>query len=51
MRHVYIIIEQDSKDCDDAEINIFVEDHRFLKLMRAGISQENGVNLHHAFTF
>ena len=37
-------LEQDFKDCDDAEIAFSVEDHRFLKLMRAGISQENGVN-------
>ena len=32
-----------SQNCDDAEIAFSVEDHRFLKLMQAGISQENGV--------
>ena len=36
-----MLLEQ---DCDDAEIAFSVEDHRFFKLMRAGISQENGVN-------
>ena len=39
-----MLLEQDFKDCDDAEIAFSVKDHRFLKLMRAGISQENGVN-------
>ena len=39
-----MLLEQDFKDCDDADILFSVEDHRFLKLMRAGISQENGVN-------
>ena len=43
MGHVYVI-RQDFKDCDDAEIAFSVEDHRLIKLMRAGISQENGVN-------
>ena len=32
-----MLLEQDFKDCDDAEIAFSVEDHTFFKLMRAGI--------------
>ena len=39
-----MLLEQDLKDCDDAEKAYSVEDHIILELMRAGISQENGVN-------
>ena len=39
-----MLLEQYFKDCDDAEIAFSVEDHIFLKLMRAGISHEKGVN-------
>ena len=39
-----MLLEQDFKDCDDAETAFSVEYHRFLKLMREGICQENGIN-------
>ena len=44
-----MLIEQDC-DCDDAAIAIFSGRPLILVIMRAGISQENGVKLHHAFT-